>query len=293
MVKLLCLGCVVAAVAAALVRGAQAGESVPSAEPAPPAQAGEAGARSPEAPGGRSAAEVIAQLLSARSSLARTEAEFSWVIGPLGAAQRRFEGRLFLVDANRYRVQFGVAGVVGGGERVLLVPDGRWAYEFGNVPGSIGMRVDLAYMKKEVRAPAARVGHDPSGGVLLELLRERGYVTYEGDEDLDVGRCAVLSYEGHSFRASSPSGPQTPTDAAVARTRLVYRYGDGLLVGEEELDARGRPLSTYRLLGVRHFEPTPDLFEVPASIHCVDVTKQLVRRSLYGPPRPVPGALAR
>jgi hypothetical protein len=252
---------------------------------------GEAGAGASVAPAAPSAAEVIAKLLAARSSLGPTQAEFSWVMGPADVTQARYEGRLSVVDATRYRVDFSLAEAVSA-ENILVVPDGRWAYELSNAENAIGMRVDLVYLKERVRDPAARVLYDPAGGALLELLGQRGYVTYEGDENLDAGRCAVLSYEGGSFRNPQTPGRQTQGEAGV-RTRLRYRYEDGLLVSEEELDSRGGARRSYRLLTPHRFEPTPDLLRVPESAHCVDITKQLVRRLLYGPPQPVPGAAAR
>jgi len=291
-VRLLWLGCLVAGVAGAVLAGSGAALLAQPGEVAAPSQAAEPGAGVAAAPGAHSAAEVIAQLLSARSSLGPIEAEFSWVIGPAGVNQQRLEGRLSVVDATRYRVGFTSAEAMSKSEGVLLVPDGRWAYQFTNTQNAIGVRVDLTYLKERVPAPGARVGYDPTGGVLLELLAQRGYVTYEGEENLDVGRCAVLSYEGRSFRTPQPTAAQPQVEPGV-RTRLRYRYEDGLLVSEEELDSRGAVRTSYRLATPHRFELTPALLQVPPSVHCVDVTKQLVRRLLYGPPKPVPGAAAR
>jgi hypothetical protein len=229
---------------------------------------------------------VIRKLISARSSLRQTQVEFSWVIGPAGVSQQALEGRLSIVDATHYRVDFGLPAAEGGGGNVLLVPDGRWAYQFGIVRGQVGLRIDLGSLKEQVRDPLPRVAHDPTGGVLLELLAERGYVTYEGDEDLEAGRGAVLSYEGPSFRSTAAPAAQREVDPTV-RTRVHYRYEDGLLVAEEEVDGTGRLLSTYRLRAPHHFEPPADLFQMPEYVHCIDMTKQFVRRLLYGPP---PGA---
>jgi len=302
-VRLLYFGCLVAGVAAALLAAGEAALSAESAEGGPPpntaetetnpAQAPAPGAATPRGwvggeagPAGSAPVEVIRKLISARSSLRQTQVEFSWVIGPAGVSQQALEGRVSIVDATHYRVEFGLPAAEGGGGNVVLVPDGRWACQFSNVPGQVGLRMDLAYLKEQVRDPLPRVAYDPTGGVLLELLAERGYVTYEGDEDLDVGRCAVLSYEGRSFRNPAASGSAVEADPTV-RTRLHYRYDDGLLVAEEEVDGKGRFLSTYRLRAPHRFEPPADLFQVPEYIHCIDTTRQFVRRLLYGPP---PGA---
>ncbi len=233
----------------------------------------------------RPAAEVIEELLAARSGMGPLEAEFSWVIGVLGVDQHRLQGRLFIVDGDRYRVDFESAQA--GGGRRMMVPDGQWAYEFAQDPGVLGTRVDLAYVKRKVRSPGPRIPYDPTGGALLELLQLQGYVTYEGDRELAEGRCAVLSYQGGSWRTSSGGTPGAPADTAL-RTRIFFRWEDGLLVREEEVDVRGHLLSSYRVFNPRPFQPQPGLLKVPTDVHCVDLTKQLVRRVLYGPPRLLP-----
>lgn len=233
----------------------------------------------------RPAAEVIEELLAARSGMGPLEAEFSWVIGVLGVDQHRLQGRLFIVDGDRYRVDFESAQA-GGGQR-MMVPDGQWAYEFAQDPGVLGTRVDLAYVKRKVRSPGPRIPYDPTGGALLELLQLQGYVTYEGDRELAEGRCAVLSYQGGSWRTSSGGTAGAPADTAL-RTRIFFRWEDGLLVREEEVDVRGHLLSSYRVFNPRPFQPQPGLLKVPTDVHCVDLTKQLVRRVLYGPPRLLP-----
>ena len=294
--RLLHFGCLVVGVTAALLAAGAAALSAESAGVAdpvvPPAKAADA-VTSPARPAGSApaprsgeagaAVEVMRKLLSARSALGPTAAEFSWVIGPAGVSQRALEGRVFIVDATHHRVDLGLVGAGGGSGRVVLVPDGRWFYEFGSAPEQVGVRVDLAYLKEQVRDPRPRVPYDATGGVLLELLAERGYVTYEGDEDLDVGPCAVLSYEGRSFRNTAASGSAAEADPAV-RTRLHYRHEDGLLVAEEEVDGKGGLLSTYRLRALHRFDPPADLLQLPESVHCIDMTRQLVRRLLYGPP---------
>lgn len=235
----------------------------------------------------RPVAEVIEKLLAARSGMGPLEAEFSWVIGVLGVDQQRLQGRLFIVDGDRHRVEFESAEAGAGGRRIIMVPDGQWAYQFGEHPGALGMRMDLAYVKRKVRSPAPRIPYDPTGGALLELLQLQGYVTYEGDRELAEGRCAVLSYQGGSWRASSGGTSGAQADATL-RTRIFFRWEDGLLVQEEEVDGRGHLLSSYRVFNPRPFQPPPGLLKVPTGVHCVDVTKQFVRRVLYGLPRLLP-----
>ena len=235
----------------------------------------------------RPAAEVIEELLAARSGMGPLVAEFSWVIGVLGVDQQRLQGQLLIVDGDRYRVVFESAEA-GGGQHIMMVPDGQWAYAFAEAPGTLGTRVDLAYVKRKVRSPAPRILYDPTGGTLLELLQLQGYVTYEGDRELAEGRCAVLSYQGASWRASSGATTGAQANAAL-RTRVLLRWEDGLLVREEEVDGQGHLLSSYRVFNPRPFQPPPGLRKVPTGVHYVDVTKQLVRRVLYGPPSLLPG----
>jgi len=250
-------------------------------------------ADSPEAPAGRrAAAEVIDELLAARSRLGPLQAEFSWVIGPLGIDQQRFRGRLYLVEADRYRVDFESTEAGSSVRRVLMVPDGRWAYEYPEAPNAVGMRLDLAYVKRKVRSPAPRVHYDPTGAVLLELLRLRGHVTYEGDKDLAEGRCAVLSHQGASSRRPHRGGRGAEADTRYL-TRLYYRWEDGLLVGEDETDAQNHQRSSYRVFDLAPFQPWEELLQLPEAVRSIDVTKQLVRRELYGLPRPVPGPAPR
>lgn len=239
----------------------------------------------------RPAAEVIEELLAARSGMGPLEAEFSWVIGVLGVDQQRLQGQLFIVDGDRYRVDFESAET-GGGLHMMMVPDGQWAYEFAQAPGALGARVNLAYVKRKVRSPTPRIPYDPTGGALLELLQLQGYVTYEGDEELAEGRCAVLSYQGGSWRTSSGGTPGAQADATL-RTRIFLRWEDGLLVREEEVHGQGHLLSSYRVFNPRPFQPQPGLLKVPMNVYCVDVTKQLVRRALYGPPRLLPSPTPR
>jgi len=237
--------------------------------------------------------EVVEELLGARSDMEPMQADFRWVMGSAGVEQRTFGGRVYIVGTGRYRVDF-EAGAAGGpgGRLFLIVPDGRWAYQFSDNPSMLGIRVDLDLVKQRVRSPAPRIQYDPTGGVLLELLRFQGYVTYEGDEELAEGRCAVLSYQGASMRASLMGGP-SGAGRADLRTRLRYRWQDGLLVREEEEDNRGQQQSTYRLTSVKPFEAPAGLLRIPEEVHCIDVSKQLVRRILYGPPKPVPSPIRR
>jgi len=238
-----------------------------------------------------SGVRVVEKLLAARSNLTPLQADFYWVIGPVGVDQQTFGGRLYILDTKRYRVDFEAFTASGSGGRLfLMVPDGRWAYQFSDNPNLVGMRVDLDLVKRKVRSPAPRIRYDPTGGALLELLRFRGYVTYEGDEELSQGRCAVLSYQGASMRASLLGGQSAKGDAGL-RTRLRYRWADGLLVQEEEVDEGGQQQSSYRVSNIEPVQPTEGLLKVPEGIRCVDVSKQLVRRILYGPPRPVPSPI--
>lgn len=237
--------------------------------------------------GGRSAGEVIEALLEAHGKVGPVEGDFSWVIGPVGVGQQRLRGRLYIVGPGRYRVEFESAQAAAAPVRVLLMPDGRWVYQFSPEVGTVGMRVDLGYVRERVRNPAPRAQYDPAGGALLEWLRFRAEATYEGDEDLPEGRCAVLSYPGRSVRL--PRRPQGMQETEVSRTRLWFRREDGLLLREEELDPRGEQHSVYQVFNLRPLEPRSDLLTVPKQVLCVDATKQWVRRLLYGPPRPAPG----
>jgi len=240
-----------------------------------------------------SGASVIEKLLAARSDLAPLQADFYWVMGPVGVDQQAFGGRLYIIDAKRYRVDFEAFAAGGASGRLfLMVPDGRWAYQFSGNPNLVGMRVDLDLIKRKVRSPAPRIQYDPSGGALLELLRFQGYVTYEGDEELAEGRCAVLSYQGGSMRASLMGG-QSGAGRTDLRTRLRYRWEDGLLVREDEENERGQQQSSYRVSNVQPLQPTQGFLEVPEGIRCIDASKQLVRRILYGPPKPVPSPIRR
>ena len=248
-----------------------------------------AAAEGPEAPAAeqRPAVEVVDALLAARSKLQPLEAEFSWVIGPLGVDQQRMQGRLYVVGPDRYRVDFETIEAGGGMRRILVVPDGRWAYEFSQDLSAVGMRVDLTYLRRRVRSPAPRVRYDPTGGALLELLRFRGYLTYEGDQEVPEGRSAVLSHRGPSFRVPQVSTQEEPREP-ISLTRLYYRWEDGLLLREEEVNLRGQEQSRYQASNIRPLQPWPELLQVPEAVRFVDATKQLVRRILYGPPRPAP-----
>ncbi len=238
-------------------------------------------------------AGVVEKLLAVRSALEPLQAAFYWVMGPVGVDQQAFGGQLYILDASRYRVDFEAFAAGGAGGRLfLMVPAGRWAYQFPDNPSLVGMRVDLDLIKRRVRSPAPRIQYDPTGGALLELLRFQGYVTYEGDKELSEGRCAVLSYQGGSMRASLMGG-QSGAGRTDLRTRLHYRWEDGLLVQEDEEDERGQQQSSYRVSNVQPLQPIPGLLEVPEDIHCVDVSKQLVRRILHGPPKPVPSPIRR
>ena len=238
-------------------------------------------------------ARVVEKLLAARSDLAPLQADFYWVMGPAGVSQQAFGGRLYILDASRYRVDFEAVAAGGpGGRLFLIVPDGRWAYQFSSNPSMLGIRVDLDLIKRRVRSPAPRIEYDPTGGALLELLRFQGYVTYEGDEELSEGRCAVLSYQGGSMRASL-MGAESGAGRVDLRTRLRYRWEDGLLIREDEEDSRGQQQSTYSLTGVEPLEPPQGLLRIPEDVRCVDVSRQLIRRILYGPPKPVPSPIRR
>ena len=247
-----------------------------------------------QAPGGQASkaagtpvAAVIDELLSARSELGPLEGQLSWVVtGP--RERRRKQGRVYIKDADRFAMQFtlGQAGV--GGMGAVVVPDGRWVYEHGT-GASLGVRLDLARIEERTGSLAPRVQYDLTGGALLRVLRRRLDVLYEGDQEREGEVCRVLSHHGGSLRLVAPGPATEDSEAGPASTRLYFRLTDGLLVGEEEFGSEGQVLSTYRLFELRAMATLPEgLLELPEGVHFLDLTRQLSRRLLHGPPGGVP-----
>jgi len=237
-----------------------------------------------------SAPEVIEQLRTARENLTPLEAEFTWVMGSVGADQLQLPGRIYVKDYTHYRIDYEFPDQAGSYVYTVLLPDGKWLYQFVAQANAVGSKFDLDYMKRKVRDPRARIGFDGPGTVLLEYLQQRGFVTSEGDAEVNGELCAVLSYEGTSLR--KPFVEKKSSDPTVVNdvlTKLYFRKSDGLLIGEETYDIRGDLSSRYRVSNIQPIKQwSLRLLAVPPGVYCVDLTRQQVRRLLYGPPPAAP-----
>jgi hypothetical protein len=233
--------------------------------------------------------EVIDQLLAARRNFVPVEADFLWVVGSSAPTQKRLPGRLYVQDFTHYRIDYEYQDSDESFAFAVLVPDGRWLYQYMIGPGTVGIKLDTQYFAEKVKDPRPRIGYDGPGTALLQYLQKRGFVTYEGDTEINGDACAVLSYKGGSFRkpAIIPASPDF-TVVVDDVTKTYFRRSDGLLVGEETYDLDGKVDSRYRVSNILEKTDWPaGLMTVPEGIY-VDLTKQQVRRILYGPPPSAP-----